>query len=153
MARTKTTQRKRNIYIEAIRGVRLPEKEFELPEKLKRQGLAIKRRQTRKDIQRQEGHYRRYRPGTVALRQIRKYQRSTDLLIAKLPFRRLVRQIATDIDNQKRFQATALQAIQEAAEAFLVGLLEEANLCAIHAKRVTLQSKDIQLARKIRCDV
>ena len=75
MARTKTTQRKRNIYIEAIRGVRLPEKEFELPEKLKRQGLAIKRRQTRKDIQRQEKHYRRYRPGTVALRQIRKYQR------------------------------------------------------------------------------
>ena len=153
MARTKITQRKRNKYIQAIQGIRLPQKDFTLPEKLKREGLAIKRRQPRKDVQRQEGHYRRYRPGTVALRQIRKYQRSTDLLIAKLPFRRLVREIATNIDNQKRFQATALQAIQEAAEAFLVGLLEEANLCAIHAKRVTLMSKDIQLARKIRGDV
>ena len=153
MARTKITQRKRNKYIQAIQGIRLPQKDFTLPEKLKREGLAIKRRQARKDVQRQEGHYRRYRPGTVALRQIRKYQRSTDLLIAKLPFRRLVREIATNIDNQKRFQATALQAIQEAAEAFLVGLLEEANLCAIHAKRVTLMSKDIQLARKIRGDV
>ena len=153
MARTKITQRKRNKYIQAIQGIRLPQKDFTLPEKLKREGLAIKRRQARKDVQRQEGPYRRYRPGTVALRQIRKYQRSTDLLIAKLPFRRLVREIATNIDNQKRFQATALQAIQEAAEAFLVGLLEEANLCAIHAKRVTLMSKDIQLARKIRDDV
>ena len=70
--------------------------------------------------------------------------------MSKLPFQRLVRQIATDLDNQKRFQATAIQAIQEAAEAFLVGLLEEANLCAIHAKRVTLMPKDIQLAKKIR---
>ena len=153
MARIKVTQRKRNKYIQAIQGVRLPQKDFTLPEKLKREGLAIKRRQARKDVQRQEGHYRRYRPGTVALRQIRKYQRSTDLLIAKLPFRRLVREIATNLDNQKRFQETALQAIQEASEAFLVGLLEEANLCAIHAKRVTLMSKDIQLARKIRGDV
>ena len=139
MARIKVTQRKRNKYIQAIQGVRLPQKDFTLPEKLKREGLAIKRRQARKDVQRQEGHYRRYRPGTVALRQIRKYQ--------------LVREIATNLDNQKRFQETALQAIQEASEAFLVGLLEEANLCAIHAKRVTLMSKDIQLARKIRGDV
>ena len=69
MARTKTTQRKKsNIYIQAIRGVQIPRKDFELPEKLKTQGLAIKRRQARKDIQRQEGHYRRYRPGTFALR-------------------------------------------------------------------------------------
>ena len=153
MARIKIAQRKTNKYIQALRGVRIPQKDFTLPEKLKREGLAIKRRQARKDVQRQEGHYRRYRPGTVALRQIRKYQRSVDLLISKLPFQRLVRQIATDLDNQKRFQATAIQAIQEAAEAFLVGLLEEANLCAIHAKRVTLMPKDIQLAKKIRGDV
>ena len=104
MARTKITQRKRNKYIQAIQGIRLPQKDFTLPEKLKREGLAIKRRQARKDVQRQEGHYRRYRPGTVALRQIRKYQRSTDLLIAKLPFRRLVREIATNIDNKKGFK-------------------------------------------------
>ena len=153
MAWTKVTQRKRNKSTQAIQGVHLPRKEFTHPEQLKRERLAIKRRQARKEVARQEGHYRRYRPSTVALRQIRKYQKSTDLLIAKLPFRRLVREIATNIDNQKRFQETALQAIEEASEAFLVGLLEEANLCAIHAKRVTVMSKDIQLARKIRGDV
>ena len=153
MAWTKVTQCKRNKYIQAIQGVHLPRKEFTLPEQLKREGRAIKRRQARKEVARQEGHYRRYCPGTVGLRQIRKYQKSTDLLIAKLPFRRLVREIATNIDNKKRFQETALQAIQEASEAFLVGLLEEANLLAIHAKRVTVMSEDIQLARKIRGDV
>ena len=68
MARIKVTQRKRNKYIQAIQGVHLPRKDFTLPEKLKREGLAIKRRQARKEVARQEGHYRRYRPGTVALR-------------------------------------------------------------------------------------
>ena len=93
---------------------------------------------------------RKYRPGTVALRQIRQFQRSTALLIAKSPFRRMVREVALDISNNKRFQESALSALQEAAEAYLVALLEEANLCAIHAKRVTVQPKDIQLAHKIR---
>ena len=93
---------------------------------------------------------RRYRPGTVALRQIRQFQKSTALLIAKSPFRRLVREVALDVDNKKRFQESALSALQEAAEAYLVTLLEEANLCAIHAKRVTVQPKDIVLAQKIR---
>lgn len=93
---------------------------------------------------------KRFRPGTVALRQIRKYQKSTDLLVPKLPFRRLVREIALDVDNQKRFQSSALLALQEAAEAYLVGLLEEANLCAIHGHRVTIMPKDIRLANRIR---
>ena len=92
----------------------------------------------------------RYRPGTVALREIRKYQKSTDLLIQKLPFRRLVRELAANIDSEKRFQESALQALQEAAEHYLVTLLEEANLCAIHAKRVTIQPKDVQLSKRIR---
>ena len=92
----------------------------------------------------------RYRPGTVALREIRKYQKSTDLLIRKLPFQRLVREIAQDYNTDLRFQASAILAMQEAAEAYLVGLFEDTNLCAIHAKRVTIMPKDIQLARRIR---
>ena len=92
----------------------------------------------------------RYRPGTVALREIRKYQKSTDLLIRRVPFNRLVREVAQDIKADLRFQSTAVLALQEAAEAYLVGLFEDSNLCAIHAKRVTLMPKDIQLARRIR---
>ena len=92
----------------------------------------------------------RYRPGTVALREIRKYQKSTDLLIRKLPFQRLVREIAQDFKTDLRFEGTAVLALQEASEAYLVGLFEDTNLCAIHAKRVTIMPKDIQLARRIR---
>lgn len=92
----------------------------------------------------------RYRPGTVALREIRKYQKSTELLIRKLPFQRLVREIAQDYKADLRFQSHAVLALQEAAEAYLVGLFEDTNLCAIHARRVTIMPKDIQLARRIR---
>ncbi|GFZ12996.1 histone superfamily protein [Actinidia rufa] len=92
----------------------------------------------------------RFRPGTVALREIRKYQKSTELLIRKLPFQRLVREIAQDFKTDLRFQSSAVAALQEAAEAYLVGLFEDTNLCAIHAKRVTIMPKDIQLAGRIR---
>merc|ERR1712062_585579 len=92
----------------------------------------------------------RYRPGTVALREIRKYQKSDELLLRKLPFNRLVREIAQDYKTDLRFQSLAVMALQEAAEAYLVNLFEDANLCAIHAKRVTIMPKDIQLARRIR---
>jgi histone H3 len=92
----------------------------------------------------------RYRPGTVALREIRKFQKSTELLIRKLPFQRLVREIATEFKSDLRFQSQAVLALQEASEAYLVGLFEDTNLCAIHAKRVTIMPKDIQLARRIR---
>ena len=91
----------------------------------------------------------RYRPGTVALREIRRYQKSTELLIRKLPFQRLVREIAQDIKTDLRFQSSAIMALQEASEAYLVGLFEDTNLCAIHAKRVTIMPRDIQLARCI----
>lgn len=102
---------------------------------------------------------RRYRPGTLALREIRKYQRSTDLLLRRLPFSRVVREIAmdmmTDTNYERgeaglRWQSSAIMALQEATEAFLVHLFEDANLCAIHAKRVTIMQRDIQLARRIR---
>ena len=92
----------------------------------------------------------RYRPGTVALREIRRYQKSTDLLIRKLPFQRVVREIAQDIKTDLRFQSSAIMALQEVAEAYLVGLFEDSNLCAIHAKRVTIMPWDVQLARRIR---
>jgi len=92
----------------------------------------------------------RYRPGSVALREIRQYQRSPDLLLRKLPFQRLVREIAQDYKNDLRFQGTAMLALQEASESYLVGLFEETNLCAIHAKRITIMPKDMQLARRLR---
>ena len=92
----------------------------------------------------------RYRPGTVALREIRRYQKSTDLLIQKLPLQRLVREISQDFKHDVRFNATALLGFHESAEAYLVKLFEDTNLCAIHAKRVTIMPKDIQLARRIR---
>jgi len=92
----------------------------------------------------------RYRPGTVALREIRKYQKSTELLVRKLPFQRLVREIATEFKTDLRFQSSAVLALQEASESYLVGLFEDTNLCAIHAKRVTIMPKDMQLARRIR---
>ena len=92
----------------------------------------------------------RYRPGTVALREIRKFQKSTNLLLRKAPFQRLVREIAHDFKSDLRFQGTAVIALQEAAEAFLVGLFEDTNLCALHANRVTILPKDMQLARRIR---
>jgi histone H3 len=79
-----------------------------------------------------------------------KYQKSTDLLIRKLPFQRLVREIAQDFKTDLRFQTTAILALQEASEAYLTGLFEDTNLCAVHAKRVTIMPKDMQLARRIR---
>ncbi len=94
------------------------------------------------------GH--RFKPGTVALREIRKYQKSTELLIRKAPFQRLVREIAQDYKTDLRFQSNAVAALQEAAEAYLVGLFEDTNMCAAHAKRVTIMVKDIQLAQRIR---
>ena len=99
----------------------------------------------------------RFRPGTVAMREIRKYQRTYELLIPRLPFTKLVRELAYEIlkeemgDNSTlQFQASALEGLQEATEHYLVKLLEDSNLNAIHANRVTVQPKDIKLARRIR---
>ena len=104
----------------------------------------------------------RYRPGMVALREIRRYQRSTDNLIKQTPFHRLIREISQEYriypngpgtsSVQVRFQSTALAALQEAAENYIVGLFEDVNLLAIHAKRVTIMPNDIQLAIRIRGD-
>ena len=88
----------------------------------------------------------KYRPGTVALREIRRYQKSSELLIQRMPFQRLVREIAQVHNPYVRFQSGAILALQESVEAYVVGLLEDSNLCAIHAKRVTIMPKDMQLA-------
>ena len=93
---------------------------------------------------------KRYRPGALALAEIRKYQKSTQSLIPKLPFRRLVREITQNEKQDIRMQETALEALQEAAETYLVRLLDDANLCALHTRRITLMPRDIQLARRIR---
>mmetsp|Transcript_4902 Transcript_4902/g.16062 ORF Transcript_4902/g.16062 Transcript_4902/m.16062 type:complete len:122 (+) Transcript_4902:858-1223(+) len=93
----------------------------------------------------------RLRPNEAALKEIRRLQRTTDLLIRKLPFARLVREVQQSFSNREmRWQAAAIVALQEAAEAHLVALFQDANLCAIHAKRVTLMVRDLQLARRIR---
>jgi len=131
---------------------------FSVGKKKMRQKLQTKRHETRgqrvKPAEKvKEKKKRRYRPGMLALKEIRQYQRSTDLLLRRLPFQRLVREImqSTGIADL-RIQAVALEALQHAAEAYLVLLFEDTNLCAIHAKRVTIMPKDIQLARRIRGD-
>ena len=94
---------------------------------------------------------RRYRPGEKALKEIRTYQRSTELLLRKVPFQRLVREVMMAFTNRPyRWQASALEALQEAAEAYLVLLFRDAYFCTMHGKRVTLLVKDFRLARRIR---
>ena len=97
---------------------------------------------------------RRFRPGTVALRQIKRYQKSTELLIRKLPFQRLVREVSEDVFKEKgvesfRYQSTAILALQEASEDFLVRMFSQCNDICIHGKRVTVQQKDIQLWKRL----
>ena len=96
---------------------------------------------------------RRFRPGTIALREIRKYQKSYDLLIRKLPFQRLVREICQEYSKtlgfDLRFQSTALLALQEGSEAYLVNMFSQCNDICLHTKRVTLKPKDIQLWKRL----
>ena len=105
-----------------------------------------------KNAEKPSGTTRRFKAGTVALREIKRYQKSNDLLLPRAPFMRLVKSIAESEDHQLRFQSQAIQALQEATEAYIVGLFEDTNLCAIHAKRQTVMKKDMELARRIRGD-
>ena len=98
----------------------------------------------------------------VALREIRRYQKSTECLIKRTPFQKLIREISQEYrvcsdgpgtpSIQVQFQSTAIAAPQEAAENFIVGLFEDVNLLAVHAKRVTVMPRDIRLALRIRGD-
>ena len=92
----------------------------------------------------------RWRPGTVALREVRRLQKSTEALVAKAPFARLVREVAETHKAGLRFQASAIAAIQEATEAHVVSLLSDSNLSALHAGRVTAMPRDLQLVRRLR---
>ena len=130
MARTKHTERKDEVG--------------------KKQSAFVKkqpRSQTGQASLQQQPH--RYRPRTVALREIQRYQKSTELLIRKLPFQCLVHKILQGYGVGYRVIPAMMMALQEAAEAYLVQLLEDSNLCAIHAKCITIQPKDMQLARRI----
>ena len=136
MARTKQTARKST-------GGKAPRKE------LPTRGVATRAASKSSTATVRKPH--RYRPGTVALREIRRYQKTTELLIRKAPFQRLFREILQDKTKEvERCTGSSLLATQEAAEAYLVGLGEDTNLCAIHGKRVTIMPKDIQLAHRIR---
>merc|ERR1712194_33365 len=95
---------------------------------------------------------RRNRPGTLALREIRRYQRKTDLVIKRAPFQRVVRDLADEVMPEFRFQPSALNALQECTESFMISLMEDTNLCTLHAKRTTCMVKDMQLAKRIRGD-
>ena len=92
----------------------------------------------------------RYRPGTVALRQIRKFQKGTELLLRKAPFQRLLRETAQSQKEGLRWSASAVAAVQEATESYIISLLSDANLCALHTRRVTAMPRDLQLARRLR---
>lgn len=105
-----------------------------------------------KENQKEVSKKTRYRPGTVALREIRKYQRNTSIVIRKIPFQRLVREIAMFMIADTRFHASALNALQECTEIFIYEVFKDSQLCCFHAKRCTLLKKDMQLAKRIRGD-
>lgn len=120
------------------------------PLQLKHQEI-VKRRRRRVNNIASKTH-KKYTPSELALIEIRKYQRSTELLISKIPFARLVKEVTdqfTAEEQQLRWQSMAILALQEASEAYLVGLMEHTNLLALHAKRITIMRKDMQLARRI----
>ena len=114
MARTKQQVRKST-------GAKVPRKQLATKAAMKTKVQAVKKPH-------------RFRPGTVALREIRRYQKSTELLIRKMPIQRLVCEVAQGFKTDLRFQASAVMALQEASESWMVGLFEDSNLCAIHAK-------------------
>ena len=111
-----------------------PAKKVPRPAKLAVEGVAKKRR---------------FRPGTVALREIRHYQKTTEPVLRKAPFQRLVREIAQSYKADLRFQGDALAALQEASEAYLVQKFGDAHLIALHSKRVTLQARDMKLLQSL----
>ncbi len=143
-----------------LKSPRSPQPKLAQPKSPPRPVLAIQRDEmkttqaTRTHMQtNRRRRTRRYRPGTVALRDIRKYQKNGDLLLRKLPFERLVRELLQPLarpGQTLRVQARCLESLQEAAEAYLVDLFMDANLCAIHSKRVTIQPTDLLLARRLR---
>lgn len=143
MARTKQTARKSTSAPTKL-GERIAKKVLQI-----RMGAY----KNKKDQKRKGEKKKLFRPSNLALKDIRHYQNTTDLLIPKTRFQRLVREISQTVTNNQfdfRYQTSAILALQEAAEAYLCGLFEDTNLCAIHARRVTILPRDIALAMRIR---
>ena len=128
-------------------GKKIPSKASKMMKKTKPAAGGMKKTS---DPSQKERRKIRFRPGTVTLREIKRYQKTTGNLCPRAPFQRLVREISSEHMADCRFQARALMALQEAVEAYMTGLFEDCNLCAIHAKRMTIFPKDMQLARRIR---
>ncbi|KAL3981923.1 Core histone H2A/H2B/H3/H4 family protein [Acanthocheilonema viteae] len=132
-----------------------PERKANLENRISEQGMnrsGGRPRYGHKVVRDSKKRSRRYRPGAKALKEIRKYQKSTNLLVRKLPFARLVKEIANEVTSTTercRFAVEAIAALQEASEAFLVQIFENALLCSQHAKRVTVMPRDIQLVRRL----
>ena len=154
MARTKTTARKSTKDGQANVGIKKPRKQIPIPSKTGQELNKMAKKSASTPNMQAGGIKRihRFKPGTIALREIRKYQKSTDLLLRKLPFQRVVKEITHQYKNDVRYRSSALEALQHACEAYVVGLFEDTNLCAIHARRVTIMVKDMALARRIRGD-
>lgn len=95
----------------------------------------------------------KYRPNNLCLKEIRRFAKGPDMCIRRIVFQQVVKEITWEIDNTYRFHSQAILAIQEAAEAYMIGLFEDTNLCASHGRRVTIYPKDMQLARRIRGEV
>ena len=116
------------------------------------QKLRVQQKMAKAQQQQGEGPRKphRYRPGTWELMEIRKYQKSVEFLIRKLPFQRVVQEIAQDIDPNPRFTVDAIFVLQEASEVFLVNLMEDENLCTIHRGRITIAPKDFSLVMHLR---
>ena len=135
-----------------------PLKQLALAIKLAKENARLKLRgstpsgyyQRQKPAEGKDGKPKKWRPGMRALQEIRFYQKSCNLLVRKLPFLRLVQELLHDEKAGMRIQTSAIYALQEVSKAYLVYLFEDANLCAIHTKRVTIMPKDIQLAHRIR---
>ena len=169
MARTKCTPKNPQLHrpVTAIgKDVQPPRKD--IPQAPRKEGKQPRKflihKMLRKGIKSTGGIKKphRYRPGMVALREIRRYQTSTENLIKRTPFQKLIREISQEYricpdgpgtpSVQVRFQSTAIAALQEAAENYIVGLFEDVNLLAIHARQVTIMPRDIRLALRIRGD-
>ena len=119
----------------------------------KKRPLLMSQNAVKGNEDKEEARKKHRRSHTKWLKEIRKYQKSTDLLLRKLPFCRLVKEITESVSNGDfRYTTQAMEALQEASEAYLVGLMEDSQLCSFHAKRITLMKRDLQLAQRIRGD-
>ena len=143
---------KTKVAAKAVKESKKPKAVMNDKKKVEKKTKAITKKTAPAEGGMKDAHKRRNRAGTVALREIKRYQKSVEMIFARAPFQRLVRNITEDLNGGLRFASQAMVALQEATEAYLVGVFEDTNLCAIHAKRQTILKKDMVLARRIRGD-